>query len=166
MKSPPIHFGVIAPAEVAHLTGLEFLEGIVAGKFPAPPIAKTLGFRLVEVAKGKATFAGTPTIDVYNPIGSVHGGYAATLLDSAMGVAVHSTLDAGMAYTTLEIKVNYARPLTEKTGEIFAEGKLVHGGSRTATAEGRVVDATGKLYAHGTTTCLIFPVKGQFGSAT
>jgi uncharacterized protein (TIGR00369 family) len=77
-----------------------------------------------------------------------------------MGVAVHSTLDAGMAYTTLEIKVNYVRPLTEKTGEIFAEGKLVHGGTRTATAEGRVVDASGRLYAHGTTTCLIFPVTG------
>lgn len=160
MKSAPIHFGVIAPSEVAHLTGLEFLQGIATGKFPAPPIGKTLGFRLVEVEKGKAIFAATPSIDVYNPIGSVHGGYAATLLDSAMGVAVHSMLPAGMAYTTLEIKVNYVRPMTDKTGEVFAEGKLVHFGTKTGTAEGKIYDPTGKLYAHGTTTCLVFPVKG------
>lgn len=159
MKSAPIHFGVIHPSEVMHLTGMEFLQGIIDGKFPAAPISKFLNFQLAEIKPGFAKFASIPTTDHYNPINSVHGGYAATLLDSAMGVAVHTTLAAGLAYTTLEIKVNYVRVMTDKTGEIFAEGKLIHAGSRTATAEGRIVDASGKLYAHGTTTCLIFPVK-------
>jgi uncharacterized protein (TIGR00369 family) len=137
------------------LSGLEFLQKIVAREFPPPPLAVTLNFDLVEVGQGHATFAVEPAEYHYNPIGVVHGGLAATLLDSAMGCAVHSTLPAGSGYTTLEIKVNFIRAMTGETGRVRCEAKVVHVGARTATAEGRVIDEAGKLYAHGTTTCLI-----------
>ena len=137
------------------MSGLEFLRGIFEGRLPRPPISRTLGFEGIEVEKGRAVFAGTPDLNYYNPIGSVHGGYAATLLDSCMGCAVHSTLEAGQGYTTLELKVNFIRAMTAETGRVRAEGKLIHLGARTATAEGRVIDESGKLYAHATTTCLI-----------
>jgi uncharacterized protein (TIGR00369 family) len=137
------------------LTGLEFLQKIAAGELPPPPIASLLNFELVELSEGHAIFAVEPKEYHYNPIGVVHGGLAATLLDSAMGCAVHSTLPAGAGYTTLEIKVNFVRPITGDTGRVRAEAKLIHSGGRTATAEGRVIDEAGKLYAHATTTCLI-----------
>ena len=137
------------------LTGMEFLQKIVAGELPPPPIAALLKFELVELSEGRAIFAVEPKEYHYNPIGVVHGGLAATLLDSAMGCAVHSTLPAGAGYTTLEIKVNFVRPITADTGRVRAEAKLIHLGGRTATAEGRVIDEAGKLYAHATTTCLI-----------
>ena len=137
------------------LSGLEFLQRIVAREFPPPPLAVLLNFDLVEVGQGHATFAVEPAEYHYNPIGVVHGGLAATLLDSAMGCAVHSTLPAGSGYTTLEIKVNFIREMTGETGRVRCEAKVVHAGARTATAEGRVIDEAGKLYAHGTTTCLI-----------
>jgi uncharacterized protein (TIGR00369 family) len=138
------------------LSGLEFLQRIVAGELPPPPIAALLKFELAELSEGQAVFAVEPAEYHYNPIGVVHGGVAATLLDSAMGCAVHSALPAGAGYTSLEIKVNFVRPLTAETGRVRCEAKLIHLGGRTATAEGRVVDEAGKLYAHGTTTCLIF----------
>ena|SRR5688572_12945713 len=137
------------------LSGLEFLQKIVAGELPPPPIAALMNFEIVELSEGRAVFAVEPKEYHYNPIGVVHGGLAATLLDSAMGCAVHSTLPAGAAYTTLEIKVNFVRPMTAETRRVRAEAKLIHLGGRTATAEGRVVDEAGKLYAHATTTCLI-----------
>jgi len=137
------------------LTGLEFLQKMVAGELPPPPIAALLSFELVELSEGRAIFAVEPKEYHYNPIGVVHGGLAATLLDSAMGCAVHSTLPAGAGYTTLEIKVNFVRAITADTGRVVAEAKLIHLGGRTATAEGRVIDEAGKLYAHATTTCLI-----------
>ena len=137
------------------LTGMQFLQKIVAGELPPPPIASLLKFELVELTEGRAIFAVEPKEYHYNPIGVVHGGLAATLLDSAMGCAVHSTLPAGAGYTTLEIKVNFVRPITADTGRVVAEAKLIHLGGRTATAEGQVVDRAGKLYAHATTTCLI-----------
>lgn len=137
------------------LSGLEFLQKIAAGELSPPPIAALLNFELVEVREGHAVFAVEPAEYHYNPIGVVHGGLAATLLDSAMGCAVQSTLPAGAGYTTLEIKVNFVRPMTAETGRVRCEAKLIHLGGRTATAEGRVVDEGGKLYAHGTTTCLI-----------
>lgn len=137
------------------LTGMEFLQKIVTGELPPPPIAALMNFELVELTEGHAIFAVEPKEYHYNPIGVVHGGLAATLLDSAMGCAVHSTLPAGAGYTTLEIKVNFVRPITADTGRVVAEAKLIHRGGRTATAEGRVIDAAGKLYAHATTTCLI-----------
>jgi uncharacterized protein (TIGR00369 family) len=135
--------------------GLEFLRSMIDGSVPPPPIARLLNMNLVEVAKGSAVFEIELGEQHYNPIGVVHGGIAATLLDSAMGCAVHSTLEAGVGYTTLEIKVNMVRAVTLGTRRLRAEAKLIHAGSRTATAEGRFVDAAGKLYAHATTTCII-----------
>jgi uncharacterized protein (TIGR00369 family) len=138
-----------------HKSGLEFLRSIISGELPTPPIAVTLGFRLAEADPGRVVFAVQPAEYHYNPIGVVHGGLAATLLDSSMSCAVQSTLPAGVGYTTLEIKVNFIRPITLGVGELRCEGAVIHGGSRTATAEGRLIDQTGKLYAHGTTTCII-----------
>ncbi len=135
--------------------GLETLRRMVAGDEPPPPIAETLNFTLVEVDRGRAVFAMTPAEYHYNPIGVVHGGVAATLLDSAMGCAINAALPAGTAYTTLEIKVNYLRPLTMTTGPVRAEGNVVHLGRRMAVAEGRVTDASGKVYATASTTCLV-----------
>jgi uncharacterized protein (TIGR00369 family) len=144
------------------VTGLEFLRALAAGDLPGAPIADLLGFAPVEAEEGRVVFAATPDHRHYNPIGSVHGGLAATLLDSAMGCAVHSTLPAESGYTTLELKVNFTRPITAETGRILCEGTLVHRGGRVATAEGRVfAEATGKLLAHGTTTCLILSPNGH-----
>ena len=147
------------PRELAaagrELSGLEFLQKIVSGELPPPPIASLMSFDIVELREGYAVFAVEPAEYHYNPIGVVHGGLAATLLDSAMGCAIHSTLPAGAGYTTLEIKVNFVRAMTAETGRVRAEAKIIHVGGRTATAEGRVIDEAGKLYAHGTTTCLI-----------
>jgi uncharacterized protein (TIGR00369 family) len=137
------------------MSGFEFLQKIVSGELPKPPIAALLDFQIVELQEGRAVFALNPEEYHYNPIGAVHGGLAATLLDSAMGCAVHSMLPAGAGYTTLELKVNFIRAITSETGRVRAEGKLIHLGGRTATAEGRVIDESGKLYAHATTTCLI-----------
>jgi uncharacterized protein (TIGR00369 family) len=139
-------------------SGLAFLQAILRGEAPPAPIAELLGFRLSEVEAGRVAFEGRPAACHYNPIGTVHGGWAATLLDSAMGCAVHSVLDAGMGYTTLEFKVNLVRPITADTGPARAEGTLMHRGRRIATSEARLVDAEGKLLAHGTCTCLLFPL--------
>jgi uncharacterized protein (TIGR00369 family) len=146
-----------ALAEAARgLTGIEFLKKVAAGDLPRPPISALMNFGLAELEEGRAVFTAEPAEYHYNPIGVVHGGLAATLLDSAMGCAVHSALPAGAGYTTLEIKVNYVRALTAETGEVRAEARVIHVGGRTATAEGKVLDAAGKLYAHATTTCIIF----------
>ncbi len=146
-----------AMAETARgLSGLEYLRKIAAGELPGPPIGALMGFGLSELGEGRAVFTAEPAEYHYNPIGVVHGGLAATLLDSAMGCAVHTTLPAGAGYTTLEIKVNYVRALTAETGEVRCEAQVLHVGGRVATAEGRLVDARGKLYAHGTATCMLF----------
>jgi uncharacterized protein (TIGR00369 family) len=139
----------------ATMSGLDYLRAIADGKLPPPPIAELMGYTLDEVSEGEAVFGMKAGEHVYNPIGSVHGGVAATLLDSAMACAIHSKLPRGVGYTTLEIKVNYVRAMTRETGRVRAIGTLIHLGSRTGTAEGRLVDEAGKLYAHGTTTCLI-----------
>ena len=150
----------VDPREVAEqgrrLSGLEYIRAISDGDLPAPPISELMGFRLVEAEPGRAVFEMEPGPQHYNPIGSVHGGIALTLLDSAMGCAVHTTLDAGVGYTTIEVKTNFVRPISADTGVIRCEGVVLHGGSRIATAEGKLTDANGKLLAHGTTTCLIF----------
>jgi uncharacterized protein (TIGR00369 family) len=144
------------------VTGLEMLQAIAAGELPGAPIAELLGFEPVEAEEGRVVFAAVPETRHYNPIGTVHGGLAATLLDSAMGCAVHSTLPAGAGYTTLELKVNFTRPITSETGRILCEGTVVHRGGRVATADGRVyAEADGKLLAHGTTTCLILSPNGH-----
>src|SRR5437773_2565133 len=138
------------------LSGMEYLQKIVSGELPPPPIGALMNFRIAELSEGRAVFTVEPAEYHYNPIGVVHGGLAATLLDSAMGCAVHSTLPAGGGYTTLEIKVNYIRPMTAETGLVRCKAKVIHVGGRTATAEGRLEDGRGKLYAYGTTTCIIF----------
>ncbi len=137
------------------MAGLDFLRAIRDGRLPAPPIAQVLGFRLVEVDEGHAVFELVPGEQHYNPIGVVHGGLAMTLLDSAMGCSVHTRMPPGAGYTTLEAKTNLVRAITGKTGKLRAIGKLVHLGSRVATAEGRLEDAAGKLYAHASTTCIV-----------
>ena len=138
------------------MSGLEFLQKMTDGAVPPPPIAALVNQWLIEIAEGKAVFEVEPAEYHYNPIGMVHGGLAATVLDSAMGCAVQTTLPARVGYTTLEIKVNYVRAMTVETGVVRCEANVVHSGRTTAIAEGRIVDRSGKLYAHGTTTCLIF----------
>ena len=138
------------------LSGMEYLQKIIAGELPRPPIGLLMNFSIADLGAGHATFVAEPDEYHYNPNGAVHGGLAATLLDSAMGCAIHTMLPAGANYTTLEIKVNYIRPMTAETGLVRCEARTIHVGGRTATAEGRIVDDQGKLYAHGTTTCIIF----------
>ena len=152
--------GVVPLDVLMSQDGLSFLQGLIAGKYPPPPITETLGFTLVEVEHGRAKFAGMPSFKLYNPINVVHGGWAATLLDSALGCAVHSTCAKGEAYTTLELKLNMVRAITKDTGQVFAEARILHRGRTMGTAEGYLRDAAGKLYAHATTTCMIFPAKG------
>lgn len=139
------------------LGGLELMRRIRDGKLPLAAIAQTVEFRLVEVEPGMVAFEGAPERFVYNMFGAAHGGYAATLLDSAMGCAVHTTVPRGSGYTTIDLTINYVRPVTVETGPVRAEGRVLHSGRRTATAEGRLVAAgDGKLLAHGLTTCLVF----------
>lgn len=137
------------------ISGIAYLKALQSGELPPPPIAVLLGMSLTEVSEGRAVFVAEPSEYHYNPLGTVHGGVMATLLDSALGCAVQSMLPAGTGYTTIELKVNFLRPVTTKTGTLYAEGKIIHVGGRIATAEARLTDATGKLYAHATTTCII-----------
>ena len=139
-------------------TGLEYLQKIVSGEYGNVPIGDHVGFRMAEVSKGRIVFTGEPGANVLNLIGTVHGGYAATILDSALALSVLSTLDADSNFTTLEIKVNYVRPITPGM-PVRAEGTVVHSGRRVATSEARLTDSEGRLLAHGTTTCLILPRK-------
>ncbi len=147
----------VAP-DAAAMTGLEQLRAVFDPDRPdrAPGIGKTMGFQVLEIEEGRVVFGGTPDESVYNPIGTVHGGYAATLLDSAVGCAVHSCLKAGQGYTTLELKVAYHRAMTKDTGPVRAEGKAIQVGRRAAFAEGRIIDLQGRLYATATSTLLVF----------
>ncbi|OWQ45895.1 aromatic compound catabolic protein [Roseateles noduli] len=154
-KIRPDH-GVATMAEIAGLTGLEQMEAMLAGKLPPPPIAQTLDFTLLRVSKGEVIFQGTPKFRHYNPMGTVHGGWYATLLDSALGCAVHTTMDVGRAYTTLELKINLVRALNDKVPVVRAIGRVRHVGRQMATAEADLVGHDGKLYAHASTTCLVF----------
>jgi uncharacterized protein (TIGR00369 family) len=142
--------------EIKSYSGLDFLRRLVDGTVAQPPIAATMGFELAEVGLGLAVFTMTPDLRHYNPIGSVHGGVACTLLDSCMSCAVQTHIPKGRGYTTLELKVNLVRPITATTGPIRAEGRTLHVGRRSGTAEGKILDGKGNLLAHGTTTCLIF----------
>ena len=152
-------YGVVTPDILKSYDGLGFLQAIVDGTLPQPPIGETLGFHLVEAEPGRAVFAGTPEFRHYNPIGTVHGGFAATLLDSALACAIATTMKKGDVWTTLELKLNYVRPMTTETGVVRAEGRVIHRGRSVATSEGDIKDAAGRLYAHATTTCMIFPAK-------
>jgi uncharacterized protein (TIGR00369 family) len=137
------------------MSGLDALRALIAGKFPPPSISTTLGFRLVEVDNGYAVFEGEPSDRILNPLGVVHGGFALTLLDSCTGCAAHTTLPAGVGYTTLETKGNVVRAIMPDTGVVRAEGRVVAQGRTIITAEGKITDAAGKLYAHGTSTLLV-----------
>lgn len=143
------------------MSGLDYLHAMGRGELPFPPIMALMNICVQEAEAGRVVFTVEPAEYHYNPIGSVHGGLACTLCDSAMGCAIHSTLPAGVGYTTLEVKVNFLRPLTVETGLVLCEGKVIHVGGRVATAEARVVDRAGKLYAHATTTCLILRPSSQ-----
>lgn len=146
-------------AEIAALSGLETMRAVQEGRFPAPPIARTIGFALAEVDQGRVVFTGAPEFRHFNVLGSVHGGWFGVLLDSCMGCAVHTMLPRGRGYTTLEYKVNVIRPAGVGTGPLRAVGEAVHVGRRTGVADGRIEDAEGRLYARGTTTCLVFDLK-------
>ena len=148
--------GVASLKDLRARSGLEFLEAIGRGALPTPPIGQTLDIWPVEWEHGRMVFQGIPGKAHYNPIGSVHGGWTAAMLDSAVGCAIHSALPAGKGYTTIELKVNYIRAVTIEAGPLRAEGKVIHMGGQIATADGRLYDAKGKLYAHASTTCLIF----------
>lgn len=142
--------------QVVGRTGMQIFDAIFTGELPRPPMGETLDFLPVRIEPGLAVFQGQPQQRHYNPMGSVHGGWFATLLDSAVGCAVHSTLPAGKAYTTLELKLNIVRALTDVVPVVRAEGRVVHAGRQVATAEGRLIGPDGRLYAHATTTCLIY----------
>jgi uncharacterized protein (TIGR00369 family) len=149
-------FGVITREQAAGKSGIELFRGMLAGRLPAPPICQTLDFTLVEAEAGRVAFQGRPGYAHYNPMGVVHGGWFATLLDSALGCCVQSVLPAGKAYTTAELKVNIVRPLTDQVPLVRAEAHIIHNGGRMATADARLTGADGKLYAHGSTTCFIY----------
>ena len=148
--------GVSTPDQIAGKTGLEIMQALLRGELPYPPISETLGFFLIEVGDGHAVFQGEPQFKHYNPLGTVHGGWYATLLDSALGCAVQTKLPAGTGYTTAELGLNIVRAASDKSGPLRAIGKVIHSGRQMATAEARIVGPDGKLYAHATTTCFVF----------
>lgn len=151
-------YGNVPRETLKSVQGLELLQGIIDGRFPAPPIARLMDFAVTELGSGRAVFTGRPGRQHYNPSGTVHGGFAATLLDSAMGCAVHTLVPKGQGFTTLEIKVNYVRPMFDDTGEVRCEASVINMGKTVATADGKLIDGKGRLIAHGTTTCLIFDI--------
>jgi uncharacterized protein (TIGR00369 family) len=151
--------GVVSAEQVAGRSGLEVMQAMLRGELPFPPIARTLDFRVVEVSEGRAVFQGTPGHEHLNPMGGVHGGWYASLLDSALGCAVHTMMPAGRAYTTAELSVNLVRAIGPQVQRVRAEGKVVHCGRQLATAEARLFGPDGTLYAHGTTTCLVFELR-------
>ena len=149
--------GVLPLEIISRCSGLEVLQRLANGELPAPAMSEIIPFRLTEVTAGRVVFESTPNERFYNTAGIVHGGYAMTLLDTCMGIATYSTLGPAIRYTTVETKVNFVRPITVATGTLKAIGTAVHTGSKTGTAEGRLVDSAGALYAHGTTTVFLFP---------
>lgn len=158
--------GVSRPDQIAGMSGLQMMQAMLRGELPYPPIARTLDFQLVEVGEGLAVFQGAPGGGHLNPMGTVHGGWFATLLDSALGCAVHTRMPPGRGYTTAELGVNLVKALTPKVQRVRAEGRVVHCGRQLATAEARLVGPDGTLYAHATTTCLIFELPARPGAPT
>jgi uncharacterized protein (TIGR00369 family) len=156
-RTTPRTYGTVSADRKKEMSGLEFVQGLADGTLPLNMIAQTLGYDVTEAANGRVVVTAEPGDIHLNPAGTVHGGLAATLLDSCMGLAVQSTLEKGVSQTTLEFKISLVRPITTETGEIRAEGVVLTSGRRVGTAEGRITDRNGRLLAHGTTTCLIFP---------
>jgi len=150
--------GLAQMEQLAGKSGRDILKAMMSGELPYPPMSDTMNMMLLEVDIGRAVFQGIPLLQHYNPLGTVHGGWFATLLDSAMGCAVQSTLPAGRSYTTAELSVNIVRPASHKTGPLHAVGTVIHGARQITTADARIEDEAGKLYAHATTTCFVFDV--------
>lgn len=155
--------GVVSRDVLLAEDGVSFLHGMMEGRHPGAPFADAMDFDLAEVEEGRVVFVGKPSPRFFNPLGTIHGGWTATILDSAMACAVHATLKAGEGYTTLEMKLNYIRPVMPGNGPVRCEGRLIHRGGSVATSEGRLVDSHGKLLAHGTETCMIFGGKAGTG---
>jgi uncharacterized protein (TIGR00369 family) len=147
--------GVVSRDVLLAEDGLSFLRGLIDGRHPGPPFADAMEFDLAEADEGRVVFVGKPSPRFFNPLGTIHGGWTATILDSAMACAAHATLKTGEGYTTLEMKINYVRPVMPESGIVRCEGRLIHRGGNVITSEGKLVDAAGKLLAHGTETCLI-----------
>jgi uncharacterized protein (TIGR00369 family) len=164
--APKIEYGVTPPEVMASMAGLNFVRAIFEGKLPAPPIMQTVEPFDSTAEPGLVVIHSTPGFRHYNPIGLVHGGYAATLLDSAMGLAVHTMLPAGTGYTTLEFKISFIKGMTKDTGPVRTEGRTLNVGRRAATAEARITDAKGRLLAHATTTCLVFDIPKDSSKGT
>jgi uncharacterized protein (TIGR00369 family) len=156
MSNSGKHYGIVRIEDQQEMSGLEFVEGLVNGTLPLNTMAETLGYDVVDASKGRVVTAAVPHAGYRNPAGTVHGGLAATLLDSCMGLAVQLMLDKGFAQTTLEFKISLLRPITPETGLVRAEGTVVSCGRRVGMAEGRLTDQGGRVLAHGTTMCLIF----------
>jgi uncharacterized protein (TIGR00369 family) len=156
--APKVEYGVTPTDVMASMSGLEFVRAMFEGKLPAPPIMENVEPFDSTAENGVVTFHSVPGFRHYNPIGSVHGGYAAILLDSAMGLAIHTTLPAGTGYTTLEFKISFIKGMTKDTGPVKSEGRILSVGRRAATAEARITDSKGRLLAHATTTCLVFEI--------
>ena len=159
VRAHDVPVGLGRPEQFAGKTGLQIFQSILAGEIPPPPITETLSFTLVEVEPGKVQFQGRPLFAHYNPLGTVHGGWIATLLDSALGCAVHTLLPPGKTYTTLEIKVNFVKALTDRVPLVRAIGEIIYSGGRIGTAEARLVGPDGTLFAHATTTCIVLDVR-------
>lgn len=159
----PRGIGTIRPDQLAGHGGLDLLRGMIAGLYPAPPIAALMNIALTEADAGRVVFRGLPGERHLNPLGGVHGGWAATIMDSALACAVHTLLQAGEGYATAEFKVNLLRPITPRTGEVACEGKVIHKGRTSAVSEARLTDADGRLLAFGSETCVIFPLAGRTG---
>ena len=157
-RTPTRTYGTVSAEQRKAMSGLEYVQGLADGSLPLNTIAETLGYEVTLAASGRVTVAMEPNGKHLNPAGTVHGGIAATLLDSAMGLAIQTTLEPGAGQTTLEFKISLTRPITPETGLIVAEGVVLSRGRRVGTAEGRLTDRDGRLLAHGTTTCLIFPL--------
>ena len=149
-------YGTVSADRQREMSGLEFVRGLVEGTLPLNTIAETLGYYIIEAENGRVVVVAEPKNSHLNPAGTVHGGLAATMLDSCMGLAIHSTLEKGVGSTTLEFKISFVRPITPETGLIKAEGTVINRGRRVGTADGRVTDSKGRVLVHGTTTCLIF----------
>lgn len=158
-------YGVVTKDVLLAEEGLSFLRGMAEGRHPGPPIADAMDFDLAEVEEGRVVFTGRPSARFFNPLGTIHGGWTATILDSAMACAVHATLRTGEGYTTLEMKLNYVRPVMPDGGTLRCEGRIIHRGATVATSQGRLLDERGRLLAHGTETCVIFPAKVGAGKA-
>jgi uncharacterized protein (TIGR00369 family) len=157
-------FGTLPLSRIANMTGLEALQAMISGELPAPPMSRAAFVYLAEAKEGQVVFEGIPTEDYLNPLGTIHGGWTALILDSAMACAVHTTLEKREAYTTLEFKLHYCRPIMPDTGLVRAEGIVLSRGRRAATSEGKLYDSKGRLLAHGTETCMIFDAPTASGA--